>query len=170
MDDPAAPQQNPIVAMATRLRARKDLGAAIDSLETSAAPSAPAADGDALLAAFGAALEDGARRLGAILGRSALKVVRLERPRRIRVRFAEERISLDHDRVRELVVVAGCGLDGEYQFDVAASAPTLINLSRLSTEAGYGEPLTPGRVLKRIAQDAEIPPPPHLNGPGPLSF
>lgn len=170
MDDHGElPAVNPIVAMATRIRARKDLGAAIDSLP-GGEPQSTATDGATLLAAFGAALEDGVRRLGAIIGRDGVKVVRLERPRRLRVRYGELRVSLDLDVARELVVVRGCELDGEYQFETGAASPTLINLSQLSTEAGYGEPLTPGRVLKRIARDAEIPPPPHLTGPGPLSF
>jgi hypothetical protein len=68
------------------------------------------------------------------------------------------------------VIVAGCGLDGEYQFDAAANVPALINLSLLSTEEGYGEHLTGSSLLKKIAEDAELPRPPHLDGSGPLSF
>jgi len=48
--------------------------------------------------------------------------------------------------------------------------PALINLSKLSTEAGYGVPLTPSALLKVIAQDAELPRPAHLDEPGPLRF
>ena len=79
-------------------------------------------------------------------------------------------MTLDLDASRELVVVRGEGLDGEYQFDPGAAAPSLINLSHLSTEAGYGEPLTASGILKTIARDAELPRPAHLDGPGPLSF
>ncbi len=62
----------------------------------------------------------------------------------------------------------GLGLDGEYQFDPGAAVPALINLSKLSTEAGYGEPLTPSRLLKTIAADAELPRPAHLDALGPI--
>jgi hypothetical protein len=86
------------------------------------------------------------------------------------VRFGAKRISLDLDAARQLIVVRGEGLDGEYQFDPGAAMPALINLSLLSTEAGYGEPLTASGVLKTIARDAELPRPAHLDGPGPLSF
>ena len=61
-------------------------------------------------------------------------------------------------------------LEGEWQFDPSAAVPSLINLSKISTEAGYGEALTPSSLLKLIADDAELEPPAHLQGPGPLSF
>ena len=88
----------------------------------------------------------------------------------MRVRFGEKRISLDLDAARQLVIVRGEGLEGEYQFDPGAPAPALINLSQLSTEAGYGEALTASGVLKTLARDAELPRPAHLEGPGPLGF
>jgi hypothetical protein len=96
--------------------------------------------------------------------------VRIENPLRLRLRFKEKRVSLDLDRVRQLVIVVGLGLDGEYQFDTAAELPALINLSKLSTEAGYGEALTGSSLLKAIAADAELPRPAHLDAPGPMRF
>ena len=61
-------------------------------------------------------------------------------------------------------------LDGDYQFDTSAPVPTLMNLSILSTDAGYREGITGNAILKLLAADAEIPQPPHLQGPGPLQF
>jgi predicted amidohydrolase len=61
-------------------------------------------------------------------------------------------------------------LDGEYQFDAGSEVPALINLSKLSTEAGYGVALTPTTLLKTIAQDAQLPRPAHLDEPGPMRF
>jgi hypothetical protein len=104
------------------------------------------------------------------LGKPGVTFVRLERPLRIRLRFGEKRVGLDLDVERQLVLVRGLALDGEYQFDSSASVPALINLSKLSTEEGYGEALTPSRLLKTIAQDAELPRPAHLDGLGPLSL
>jgi len=167
MDSPENP--NPIVAMAMRIRARKEIETAIDSLPGGAAPQNEA-DAAAGLEAFALALQNATKRLNSILLKNGVTYVRLERPLRLRVRFGEKRISLDLDAARQLVVVRGEGLDGEYQFDPGAAMPALINLSLLSTEAGYGEPLTASGVLKTIARDAELPRPAHLDGPGPLSF
>ncbi len=160
---------NPIVAAAMRLRARKDLGAAVDS----AMPAAPAdrfEDAAVSLRAFGGSLQVGAKRLNSILGKEGVKFIRVEDPLRLRLRFGNKRVSLDLDEVRQLVRVAGLGLEGEYQFDPDAPVPALINLSKLSTEAGYGEPLTASSLLKLIAQDAELPRPAHLDSSGPLQF
>ncbi len=96
--------------------------------------------------------------------------VRLERPLRVRLRFQEKRVSLDVDEPRQLIVVRGLGLEGEYQFDTGSATPALVNLSLLSTEAGYGEPLTPNSLLKTISQDAQLPRPAHLDGLGPISL
>jgi hypothetical protein len=163
-DGPTNP--NPIVAMAMKIRARKDIGAAIDS----ATPQSTAPEGDATasLAAFAEALSVGARRLNAILGKDGLTFVRLEKPLRVRLRFREKRVSLDVDAARELVLVRGLGLDGDYQFAADGGPPSLINLSHLSTEAGYGEKLTPNALLKTITEDAALPRPPHLDGLGPI--
>ncbi|GAC1444908.1 MAG: hypothetical protein NVS2B8_12070 [Vulcanimicrobiaceae bacterium] len=158
---------NPIVAMAMKIRARKDIESAIDS-GTPAVDRPVTPDAAAALAAFGDALAIGARRLNSILASSAMTYVRLERPLRIRLRYAGKRITFDLDTVRELVVVRGCDFDGDYQFDTGASVPALINLSKLSTDADYGEALTPNVALKRIAEESELPRPPHLDGLGPL--
>jgi len=167
MDEPENP--NPIVAMAMRIRNRKEIESAIDSLPGGATPQNES-DAAAGLEAFAAALQIATKRLNSILGKNGVTYVRLERPLRLRVRFGAKRISLDLDAARQLIVVRGEGLDGEYQFDPGAAMPALINLSLLSTEAGYGEPLTASGVLKTIARDAELPRPAHLDGPGPLSF
>lgn len=159
---------NPIVAMAMKIRARKDIGAAIDSATPSAAASEPGADAAAALAAFGDALNIGARRLNSILGKNGVTFVRLEKPLRIRLRFGEKRVSVDIDEPRQLVIVRGLGLDGEYQFDSGAAEPALINLSKLSTDEGYGDALTPPELLKTIAKDAELPRPAHLDAIGPI--
>ena len=66
--------------------------------------------------------------------------------------------------------VNGLGFDGEYQFDPASEVPALVNLSKISTESGYGERLTASSLLKSLAADAELPRPDHLNEPGPLKF
>lgn len=158
---------NPIVAAAMRLRARKDLGAAVDS----AVPSESIAcfeDAEGSLSAFGANLHVATKRLNSILGKDGVKFIRLDKPLRLRLRFRDKRVSLDLDEVQQLVRVVGMGLEGEYQFDPDALVATLINLSKLSTEAGYGEPLTASSVLKLIAQDAELPRPAHLDSSGPL--
>ena len=168
--DQEAPQ-NPIVALATRIRARRDLGAAIDSAAAETPSAAPAGDdADASFAALADVLAVASRRLNSILGKAGVTFVRLEKPLRLRLRFRDQRISLDLDRKRQLVVVAGGGLDGEYQFDTSSPTPALINLSLLSTEAGYGEPLTGSRLLKTIAADAELPRPAQWDAAGPLQF
>jgi hypothetical protein len=171
MADPMKPEftaQNPIVEAATRLRARRDIGRAIDAGD--AGSPALGEDAEASLRLFVGRLLDGAKRLDSILGRGAVKIIRLEKPLRVRVRFGEQRVSLDLDDVHQLVRIAGAGLDGEYQFDTSASVPALINISKISTEAGYGEALTASSLLKLIAQDAELPRPSHLDGSGPLQL
>jgi hypothetical protein len=165
MDEP----QNPIVAMAQKIRARRDLGAAIDS----ATESTAAARGDDAASRFAAltdVLATGTKRLNAILGRrSGLTFVRLEGPPRLRLRFREKRIALDLDEARQLVLIAGAGLDGEYQF-IGSDVPALMNLSKFSTDAGYRDALTGSGLLKTIAEGAELPRPAHLDEPGPMRF
>ncbi|MGZ3518223.1 MAG: hypothetical protein ACXVAM_13700 [Vulcanimicrobiaceae bacterium] len=161
--------QNPIVAAATRLRARRDIEAAVDA----ATPMERAKFEDAqdALNAFALSLQAGVKRLNSILGeRTGVKFIRLERPLRIRLRFGEKRVGLNLDEVQQLVRIEGLDLDGQWQFDPDAEVPSLINLSKISTESGYGERLTASELLKTIAQDAELPRPPHLSGPGPLQF
>jgi hypothetical protein len=163
------PLQNPIVAMATRIRARRDLGAAIDSA-TADGPRAAGDDDESRFAALAEVLATGAKRLNSILGKNGVTFVRLEKPLRLRLRFGPKRVSLDLDRERQLVIVTGLELDGEYQFDTSASVPALINLSKLSTEEGYGDALTGSVLLKTISADAELPRPAHLDAPGPMRF
>lgn len=159
---------NPIVALAERLRARRQIESAIDSATPAA--SAEGTDARTQLDAFALALAVGAKRLNSILGRSGLTFVRLERPIRVRLRFRGKRVSLDLDEGRQLVLVAGEGLDGEYQFDTSGDAPALINLSKLSTDPGYGHALTPNALLKMIVEEAALPRPASLEGLGPLQF
>jgi hypothetical protein len=161
---------NPIVAMAMRIRARKDLDGAIDAA-TPLERADAAGDAAASLEAFGKALQIGVKRLNAILGaKNGVTFIRLEKPLRLRLRFRDKRLGLDVDEARQLVIVRGEGLDGEYQFDTGADVPALINLSQLSTEEGYGDPLTSSVALKTIARDAELPRPAHLDATGPLQF
>jgi hypothetical protein len=170
MADPMKPEftaQNPIVEAASRLRARRELARAIDA--QSGEGTAPE-DAEESLSALHRRLLDGAKRLNSILGSGAVKIVRMERPLRLRIRFGEKRITLDLDEVRQLVTIGGCELDGEYQFDLGAAVPALFNISKISTEAGYGEPVTASSLLKLIAQDAELPRPSHLDGSGPLQL
>jgi len=172
MPDPMDPEftgQNPIVAAATRIRARRDLETAIDAATGAPAQRMPD-DAEALLRLFIEHLNAGAKRLNSILGRDGVKIVSLERPLRLRLRFREHRIAFELDEVHQLVRVSGLDLDGEYQFDPSAGIPALINLSKISTEAGYGDRLTASSLLKSIAQDAQLPRPSHLDSPGPLSF
>ena len=155
MDEP----QNPIVAMAEKIRARRELGAAIDSATADAA--APRGDdaGDRF-AALGEVLAVGTKRLNAILGkRTGVTLVRLENPPRL----------LDLDTVRQLVVVSGAGLDGEYQF-LDSPTPALMNLSKFSTDEGYRDAVTGSGLLKIVAEDAQLPRPAHLDEPGPMRF
>jgi hypothetical protein len=161
--------QNPIVAMATRIRARRDLGAAIDSA-TAGDPLPVMEDDESRFAALADVLASGTKRLNSILGKHGVMFVRLEKPLRLRLRFGEKRISLDLDRVHQLVSIKGEGLDGEYQFDTAADVPALINTSKLSTDEGYGDALTGSALLKTISVDAELPRPAHLDAPGPMRF
>src|SRR5471032_332754 len=162
-------EQNPIVAMAMKIRARRDLGAAIDSA-THDAPQADARDADASFAALAQVLATGSKRLNSILGKNGVTFIRIENPLRIRLRFRDKRIALDLDPEQQLIRITGLGLEGEYQFDESAAVPSLINLSKLSTEAGYGEGLTGNAILKILAQDAELPRPAHLDGSGPLQL
>ena len=73
------------------------------------------------------------------------------------------------DLARQLVVVSGAGLDGEYQF-IDGETPALMNLSRFSTDAGYRDAMTGSLLLKTISQDAQLPRPAHLDEPGPMRF
>jgi hypothetical protein len=171
MADPLKPEftaQNPIVAAATQIRARRELGRVIDEATRRPMQGKPE-DAEESLRLFAEHILAGSKRLNAILGeRRGVKVVRLERPLRLRLRFREDRVSLDLDDVNQLVRVKGLGLDGDYQFDPDAELPALINLSKISTEAGYGNRLTASSLLKQIASSAELPPP--ELGPGPLQF
>ena len=172
MADPMKPDftaQNPIVEAANRIRAQRELAQVIDAA-TGEIVARPPEDAEASLRLFAEHLQTGAKRLNAILGDGAMKIVRLERPLRLRVRFQEKRVSLDLDEIQQLVRVGGLDLAGEYQFDPSSPVPALINLSKISTEAGYGERLTPPTLLKLIARDAELPRPPHLDGGGPLQL
>jgi hypothetical protein len=162
-------EQNPIVAMAQKIRARRDLGAAIDSA-TAQSPPGTAGDAAARFAALAEVVAVGAKRLNSILGRrTGVTVVRLDNPPRLRLRFRDQRIALDLDTARQLVLITGGGLEGEYQF-VESETPALMNLSRLSTEAGYGDALTGSSLLKTISADAELPRPAHLDESGPMRF
>ena len=151
-----------------RIRARKEIDRAVDE---NADQRVAFEDAESAFAAFGSQLQMASKRLNSILGeRNGVKYVRLERPPRLRLRFGEKRVSMDLDEVHQLVRIAGLDLDGEWQFEPEKPVPSLTNLSKISTEAGYGEALTPSSLLKLVAQDAELPRPPHLDGSGPLSF
>lgn len=174
MADPMKPEftaQNPIVAAAERIRARRELGKVID---TEGKPSAfDDADAETSLRALADSISAGAVRLNAILGEGkGVKIVRIERPLRIRLRLGETRLALRLDDVNQLVRINGLDLDGDYQFVPGSDVPALINVSIVSTEAGYGDALTAASLLKRLAQDVELPRPPHLDSPfgGPLQF
>ena len=162
-------QHNPIVAMAMKLRARRDMGLAIDSA-TANTPAVDANDAEATFAALADTLAVGTKRLNSILGKNGVTFIRLEKPLRVRLRFRERRVALDLDRKQQLVRVAGIGLEGEYQFDMSSAMPSLINLSKRSTAEGYGEALTASSLLKLLAQDAELPRPAHLDASGPISL
>jgi len=168
--EPEFTAQNPIVAAATKLRARREIGKAVDAAAAEVAASKPE-DAEDSLRLFGEHLTVGIKRLNAIVGeRNGVKLVRLERPLRLRLRFGEHRVSLELDDVNQLVRIKGLDLDGDYQFDPSAGVPALVNLSKISTESGYGEDLTASSLLKQLASDAELQPPSHLHGPGPLTF
>ena len=164
-----AENPNPIVAMAMKIRARKDLETAVDGA-TPAGERSGEMDAAASLGAFGDALSLGAKRLNSIMGPGAMQYVRLEKPLRIRLRFGDKRVSMSVNEPQQLIVVKGLDLDGEYQFDAGSSVPALINLSKLSTDEGYRDALTPNVLLKEIARDAEIPRPEHLDALGPLQI
>ncbi|HZZ01103.1 MAG TPA: hypothetical protein VFE36_16190 [Candidatus Baltobacteraceae bacterium] len=173
MADPLEPEftaQNPIVAAAQKIRARREVGKAIDEAAGELVARKPE-DAEESLRLFAEQLAAGIKRLNAIVGEgTGAKLIRLERPLRLRLRFRDHRVSLDLDDVNQLVRVNGLGLDGDYQFDPNADVPALVNLSKISTESGYGESLTASSLLKQIASDAELEPPSHLHGPGPLTF
>ncbi len=164
--DEAFTQQNPIVAAATRMRAQRDIAAAVG--EDGAV--ARYEDAEHALRAFFEGMRIAAKRLNAILGKDGVKVVCIEKPLRLRVRFRDKRIALDLDDVNQLVRIAGEDLNGDYQFAPSAAVPSLIDISKISTEPGYGEQLTPGGLIKHVARDAELAPPAHLSGPGPMQF
>ena len=168
--DPEFTGQNPIVAAASRIRARREIGRAIDSA-ADGSDSRTYQDAEESLRQLAASLQAGSRRLNAIVGQpGGVKLIVLERPLRLRLRFEDRRVALDLDDVHQLVRVSGLDFDGEYQFDPAATVPSLINLSKISTEAGYGDRVTASSLLKAISAEAELPQPEHLRGPGPLSF
>jgi hypothetical protein len=161
--------QNPIVAAAERIRARRELGKLIDA-DTGAANARPPEDAEESLQLFAAELAQAVKRLNSILGPSAVRFIRLEKPLRLRVRFGEKRVALELDDVHQLIRIAGDGLDGEYQFDMSADRPSLINLSIISTDERYGERLTASGLVKHIAKDAELPRPSHLDRSGPIQL
>jgi hypothetical protein len=172
MADPMKPEftaQNPIVEAAAKIRARRDLESVIDAATGEAVARKPE-DAEESLRLFARNLLDGAKRLNSILGPNSVRIVTFEKPLRVRVRFGEKRVSLELEDVQQLVHVTGVDLDGEYQFDLSAPVPALINLSKISTEAGYGDALTASSLLKLIAQDAALPRPSHLDSSGPLQF
>ena len=172
MSDPMKPEftaQNPIVEAATRIRARREMGALIDAATGETQPRKPE-DAEESLELFAQSLANGCKRLNSILGARGVKLVRLEKPLRLRLRFQDKRLTIDLDEVQQLVRMTGMGLDGDYQFDLDSATPALINLSKISTEQGYGERVTPSSLLKHVAQDAELPRPPHLEGGGPLQL
>jgi len=168
--DPEFTAQNPIVAAATRIRAKRELARAVEAGADLPAQR-PAEDAEESLRLFADNVAAGCKRLNAILGeRDGVKLIRLERPLRVRLRFRGDRVALELDDVHQTVRISGFGLDGEYQFDPASAIPALINLSKISTESGYGDRLTASSLLKLLASDAELPRPAHLNEPGPLQF
>lgn len=173
MPDPMDPEftgQNPIVAAAQKLRARREIGKAVDEATGVVAARKPE-DAEESLRLFAEQLTVGIKRLNSIVGeRAGVKLIRLERPLRLRLRFREHRVALDLDDVNQLVRITGLALDGDYQFDPNADVPALVNLSKISTESGYGEDLTASSLLKELASDAELEPPSHLHGLGPLTF
>lgn len=173
MSDPMDPEftaQNPIVAAATRIRAKRELARAVDDA-AEAAPRRRAEDAEESLRLFAESAAAGCTRVNAILGeREGVRFIRLERPLRVRLRFRERRVSADLDDVHQSVRLSGLGLDGEYVFDPASDVPALINLSKISTDPGYGERLTASSLLKALTSGAELPRPAHLNELGPLTF
>jgi hypothetical protein len=173
MPDPMDPQftaQNPIVAAAQKIRARREVEKVLDQATGDVVARKPE-DAEESLRLFAEHLAAGIKRLNAIVGqRDGVKLIRVERPLRLRLRFRDHRVSLELDEVNQLVRIKGLDLDGDYQFDPNAGVPALVNLSKISTEEGYGEDLTASSLLKRLASDAELEPPSHLHGPGPLTF
>ena len=166
--DEAFTAQNPIVAAASRIRARREIERAADE---TGFQGRVFEDAESAFNAFGDLLQSGCKRLNAILGeRTGVKFVRVRKPARLSLRFGGRRVSLELDDVHQLVRITGLNLEGEWQFEASAELPALINLSKVSTETGYGVALTPSSLLKLIAQDAELPRPPHLDGSGPLTF
>jgi hypothetical protein len=138
---------------------------------TGESPRRKPEDAEESLQEFARLLAMGCKRLNGILGpKNGVKLVRLERPLRLRLRFGEKRVTLDLEEVHQLVRITGEDLAGDYQFDMDSQVPALINLSKISTDADYGERLTPSSLLKRVAQDAELPRPSHLGGSGPLQL
>lgn len=167
--DPKFTAQNPIVEAAERIRAKRTIEGAIGGDSADALGTFD--DVEAGLRELAKSLETGRKRINAILGESTgVKLIRLETPFRLRLRFGEKRIGFDLDDVNQLVHISGMGLDGDYQFVPGASVPALINISIVSTEAGYGDALTSSKLLQTITKEAELPRPSHLEGSGPLQF
>jgi len=167
--EPEFTAQNPIVAAAERIRARRELGKLIDA-ETGEAQARSPEDAEESLRLFASQLAEAIKRLNSIIGPNAVRLVRLEKPLRLRVRFGEKRVAIELDDVHQLVRISGDNLDGEYQFDMSAARPSLINLSIISTDPHYGDRLTAPGLLKHIAADAELPRPSHLDRSGPIQL
>ena len=116
-------------------------------------------------------IESGCKRINAILGeRTGVRLIRLEKPLRLRLRYGDKRVGFDLDDINQLIRIGGLGLEGEYQFVPGAQVPALINVSIVSTEANYGEAITASTLLRLITKDSELPKPPHLDDSGPLKL
>jgi len=166
---------NPIVDMAMRLRARKDLDEAVEASTRRPAPQ-PGVDTEARLRAFADGLAGGIKKLNSILGqRNGVTLVRLERPFRVTLRFREKRVTVKLADDGEHVRVSGAQWEGEYAFEPSTNAlfpKAWFEASASVSEPPRGqddEPLTPSSLLRELTRDAMLPPPvPPGLGPLPL--
>jgi len=160
---------NPIVDLAMRLRARRDLNEAVESSARQPALP-PGIDTEERLRVFADGLAGGVKKLNAILGqRNGVTLVRLERPLRVTLRFRNTRVTIKPTSDGQYVRVSGGGWDGEFGFEPSTNALFPKAWFEPSSSASEGEPLTPSSMLRELTRDAMLPPPspPDL---GPLQF
>jgi len=154
MPDPMKPEftaQNPIVAAAEKIRARRTVEAAADGEGEIRREFDDAESG---LRAFAKSTADGIVRINAIIGeRDGIRLVSLEKPLRLRIRFKDKRIALEAD---------------SHQGDYALRADTRLRRSdHPCVELRARERHLHRGLILRPHEAALVQPPPHSQMPSP---
>lgn len=153
---------NPIVDLAMRLRARRDLNQAVEASSQQGPPPPPGVATEERLRSFADGLAGGIKKLNAILGqKNGATLVRLEKPFRIALRFREKRVTIRPAQDGQYVRITGAGWDDEYGFEPSTNAlfPRAWFEASSSPSVSQGEALTPSSMLRELTRDAMLPPP-----------